>query len=94
MTYFTVVEHETNKVLGTASCIDTTTGVLTDACGGARVSAVDLFRYLAGNPVFSDTTPGAYFSFDGGVTNIATYNTLANGDDYADFIHQLPACPG
>jgi hypothetical protein len=34
------------------------------------------------------TTPGAYFSYNGGATKGAggaVYNTLANGNDYADF---------
>lgn len=85
----TIVEHETDEILGTASCISTTGSDLEDACGGTAASAVDLFRYQApGTRVFESTTPGAYFSTDGGVTNGAdgaTYNTLANGDDYADF---------
>jgi hypothetical protein len=61
--------------------------------------AVDLFRYSsAGNLVLDSSlslTPGAYFSYDGGTTNGAKgnagdgkfYNTLDNGDDYADFVY-------
>jgi hypothetical protein len=86
---YSVVEHETDEILGTASCIDTTSGSLVDGCGGSSPSAVDLFRYQdPGVRVLESTTPGAYFSYDGGVTNGAgttTYNTLANGNDYADF---------
>jgi hypothetical protein len=85
--FYTVVQHETDEVLGTASCISTS-GSLSDGCG-SFASAVDLFRYQApGTRVFIDTTPGAYFSYNGGLTNGAAgapYNTLANGDDYADF---------
>jgi hypothetical protein len=87
--YYSVVEHETDEVLGTASCIDTTTS-LTDGCGGTNASAVDLFRYnSSGTNVFIDATPGAYFSYNGGASNGASnaiYNTLANGQDYADFV--------
>jgi len=93
--FFTAVEHETDEVLGTASCMNTTaaSGLLTDACGGHNESAVDLFRYnsagkLALNSAYaglSSAPSGAYFSFNGGVANVATYNTLANGLDYADF---------
>jgi hypothetical protein len=66
--------------------------------------AVDLFRYSsAGNLVLDSSlsgTPGPYFSYDGGNTNGANgragtgkaYNTLANGDDYADFISSTPDC--
>jgi hypothetical protein len=93
--FYSVVEHETDEVLGTASCITTQTSPLSNPCnflGNGTPSAVDLYRYLAGSLVLNsslDTTPGAYFSYDGGVTNGANgavYNTLDNGDDYADFL--------
>lgn len=85
--FYSVVEHETDEVLGTSSCIDTTSSSLQDGCGGTNASAVDLFRYSgSGTRVFQSTTPGAYFSYNGGVTNVAVYNTLSNGNDYADFI--------
>jgi hypothetical protein len=88
--FYSIIQHETDEVLGTASCIDTTGATLQNPCGGNSPSAVDLFRYNgAGNRVLLDTTPGAYFSYDGGFTNGADgaiYNTVANGDDYADFV--------
>jgi hypothetical protein len=90
--FYSVVEHETDEILGTASCIDTQTTPLSDFCGAGVPSAVDLFRYSAPGSLVPDsalsTTPGAYFSFDGGATKGAAgaiYNTLDNGDDYADF---------
>lgn len=87
---FTVVEHETDEVLGTSSCVDTSGPALANGCGGSSPSAVDLFRFNgAGNRVLIDTTPGAYFSTDDGATNGAAgaiYNTVANGNDYADFV--------
>jgi len=92
--FYSVVEHETDEVLGTASCIGTTSGSLVDDCGGSIASAVDLFRYnSSGNRVFIDSTAGAFFAYNGvngtgatnGVPTGAVYNTLANGDDYADF---------
>lgn len=85
---FSIIEHETDEVLGTSSCIDTGSGSLADGCAGStNASAVDLFRYSAGTRVFKSTTPGAYFSANGGVTQIGpAYNTLANGEDYADFV--------
>ena len=87
--YYTVVERETDEVLGTSSCVSTGGGGLSDGCGGAIASAADLFRYNAGNRVFENVTPGAYFSYDGGATNGAggaIYNTLANSEDYAYFV--------
>ncbi len=67
-------------------------------------SAVDLYRYSGANDLVLDgslsQTPGAYFSYNGGATNGANgkagtpkvYNTLANGDDYADFVSSSPDC--
>ena len=48
--FYGVVEHETDEVLGTASCMDTQEGPLTDDCDASTddtgtPSAVDLFRY-------------------------------------------------
>jgi hypothetical protein len=84
-----VIEHETDEILGTSSCVSTSGASLADVCGGTNASAVDLFRYQApGTSVFESTTPGAYFSYSGGATNGADgaiYNTLSNGEDYADF---------
>jgi len=105
--FYATVEHETDEVLGTSSCIDTGSGSLSNGCdsfGAGTPSAVDLFRYSAPGSLILDsslsTTPGAYFSFDGGATNGVAgvgaspkfYNTLANGDDYADFVSSSPDC--
>jgi hypothetical protein len=104
--FYATVEHETDEILGTASCIDTS-GTLSNGCevfGPGTPSAVDLFRYSAPGSLVLDsslsTTPGAYFSYNGGSTNGAKgiggspkfYNTLANGDDYADFVSSSPDC--
>lgn len=105
--FYATVEHETDEVLGTSSCIDTGGGSLSNGCdsfGSGTPSAADLFRYSAPGSLVLDsslsTTPGAYFSYDGGVTNGAVgvggspkfYNTLANGDDYGDFVSSSPDC--
>jgi len=133
--FYATVEHETDEVLGTASCISTTSvspaglgtkeggtrgllrtvrkvahftpaipGGLTDYCGDGLPSAVDLFRYSASGDLILDsslsTTPGAYFSYNGGTTNGVVgvgaspkfYNTLANDEDYADFVSSSPDC--
>jgi hypothetical protein len=105
--FYATVEHETDEVLGTSSCIDTTTTPLSDGCdpfGAGTPSAVDLFRYSAPGSLILDsslsTTPGAYFSYNGGVTNPIVgvggapkfYDTLDNGDDYGDFVSSSPDC--
>lgn len=92
--FYSVVQHETDEILGTSSCI-ATGGALSNPCnifGSGTPSAVDLFRYSAVGKLILDsslsTTPGAYFSYNGGATagaGGAVYNTLANGNDYADF---------
>lgn len=95
--FYSTVEHETDEILGTSSCIETTGSSLSNGCGDNIVAAVDLFRYQSpGSLVLISTTPGAYFSYDGGQTNGAgiykkVYNTLDDGDDYADFL--VPSCP-
>jgi hypothetical protein len=99
--FYAVVEHETDEVLGTSSCVYSTGSGLTDGCdfdGGSGVpSAVDLYRYSGTGELVLDSslseTVGAYFSYDGGTTNGAKglagspkfYNTLDNEADYADF---------
>jgi uncharacterized protein (TIGR03437 family) len=95
--FYSTAEHETDEVLGTASCIATGPPSLSDQCSNGVPSAVDLFRYQsAGKLVLISKTPGAYFSYDGGQTNGANgnvYNTLDNGDDYADFVSSCQAAP-
>jgi hypothetical protein len=97
--FFGVVEHETDEILGTASCIDTTADNNTALDNPTNcASAADLFRYscpgglTAGNclsPVRTFDTVGtpAYFSPNGGATDYQnnTYNNQANGQDWADF---------
>jgi hypothetical protein len=95
--FYSIVEHETDEILGTSSCISTQGLSLTNPCnflGVGTPSAVDLFRYSATTGTLLpdsslSTTSGAYFSYNGGLTNGvpdgAVYNTLANGNDYADF---------
>jgi hypothetical protein len=109
--FYAVVEHETDEALGTSSCVSTqNTSLLGDGCdssapsGSGNPSAVDLFRYSsAGNLVLDSslsTTPGAYFSYNGGTSNGANgvagtpkvYNTLANSEDYADYVSSSPDC--
>jgi hypothetical protein len=105
--FYSVVEHEVNEVLGTSSCISTTGPSLANDCVGGAPAEVDLYRYDgAGSRVLLNDNPGAYFSYDGGVTNGAggaLYNTLPGGGDYSDFLSTCPSsvriqdgssCPG
>jgi hypothetical protein len=86
---FSVIEHETDEVLGTASCYDTDNETsVEDGCGGTNIAAVDNFRY-SGNGVRTINSLGtaAYFSADGGATDYEgnLYDNTANGSDWADF---------
>ncbi len=109
--FYAVVQHETDEVLGTSSCISTqNSSGLSDECDGPVTgsngipSTVDLLRYSSPGKLALDTTPsttaGQYYSFDGGVQygiggdgNAAkVYNTLDNGDDFADYISSSPDC--
>jgi hypothetical protein len=98
--FYTEVEHETDEVLGTSSCITgsgnnpatITTGVgCTNHFNGnpaVGVSAPDLFRYSgSGTRSYLATANGtaAYFSINGSTTNIANYNNQPNGADYGDW---------
>jgi hypothetical protein len=86
--FFGVVEHETDEVLGTASCIETTGPHNTLVNGDHCAAAVDLFRYTSnGVRTFDTAGVSAYFSPDGGATDLDgnAYNDLANGQDWADF---------
>ena len=103
--FYNTVEHEVDELLGTVSCVTTQTNPLSNDCPGNPPSATDLFRYSGPGALVLDgslsTTPGAYFSYNGGVTSGATtnvgvkfYNTLDNGDDYPDFVTNCSGGPG
>lgn len=83
--YYSLVERETDQVLGTLSCVTTVSGILRDYCdagtgapaGTGTPSAADLFRYNGVGSLAQDNAylgsgaaqGGAYFSYDGGATN-------------------------
>jgi hypothetical protein len=72
------VEHETDEVLGLGSSLPSTS---------ANPLPEDLFRYTKGpNGTRTYTTSGdnAYFSIDGGVTDLARFNQDSSGD-YGDW---------
>jgi hypothetical protein len=86
--FYYVVEHETDEILGTSSCIGTSDGAAADQCGSTDASPADLFRYAsAGTRSFLSTANGttAYFSTDSGGTPIAYYINSPIGEDYGDW---------
>jgi hypothetical protein len=85
--FFTVVEHETDEVLGTASCA-------IYGCGGDVLPA-DFFRYSSSgahtltvgtnSSCASSFTTNACFSIDG-VHMLQQYNNVNNGNDAGDWV--------
>jgi PEP-CTERM motif len=104
--FFSIVEHETDEVLGTSSCLANGTGL--DACEGnstpgpnSNVAAADLFRYACASATRSFVDTGsACFSVNGGATDFKTYNNTTNGDDFGDWstncanVQDATGCPG
>jgi len=104
--FYSVVEHETDEVLGTSSCLANGTGL--DACEdnatpgpNSNVSAGDLFRYVCGSTTRSFIDTGsACFSVNGGVTDLKSYNNTPDGDDFGDWsttcanVQDAVGCPG
>jgi len=89
--FFSVVEHETDEILGTSSCISTGSSSLVDACDApvnrsGVPSAVDLFRYSGPGALVPDTNLNppttAYFSYDGGVDGANGTNPLPNAGPF------------
>jgi hypothetical protein len=97
--FFSVVEHETDEVLGTSSCVNYASPATTNP--PTCVSAEDLFRYTAPGVRIFDTFANSYFSADGGVTDLDnnTYNTTQGAGDWGDFsqicvfVQDAEACP-
>jgi hypothetical protein len=94
---FATVEHEIDEVLGLGSALNGTT---TPPVPWTE----DLFRWQPGPPVArsyaantSTTnpcgggTPAAFFSIDGGTTNVDDFNNCNNGGDYGDWITHTPS---
>jgi hypothetical protein len=88
-----VVEHEIDEILGLGSALS---GNTTPAVPWSQ----DLFRW--GGPGVrsyasnSSTTnpcagPSAFFSIDGGATNLNQFNNCNNGGDYGDWITHTPS---
>jgi hypothetical protein len=91
--FFSVVEHETDEILGTMSCIVDNGVGQCPTNGSTDASPADLFRYAAaGTRSFLSTSNGspAYFSVDGGVTSIMPYTNTPGSGDYGDWAGFYP----
>ncbi len=104
--FYTVVQHETDEVLGTASCV-----FGCDFSGTIAFAPADLLRYhsngtrsfAAGNnsSCASSNSANACFSIDG-VHMLQQYNNLDNGEDGGDWapncthplVQDSESCPG
>ncbi len=89
--FFTTVQHETDEIIGTASCAF-------DACGGSHIAPPDLFRYQSNgarsfgagnNSACTGANAGnACFSIDG-IHMLQHYYNINDGYDPGDWV---PSC--
>jgi len=92
---FATVEHEIDEVLGLGSALNgTTTPAMpfTDDLFRWQSSSVRSYSANASttNPC-GVSTPAAFFSIDGGKTDLDDFNNCANGLDYGDWITHTPS---
>ncbi len=104
--FFSIAEHETDEVLGTASCLtfsgtpppSTTTKDGCSDISGNGLAPTDLYRYSSPgtlawiNATSDNQNLGAYFSVNGGATAIAVYHNSPDGGDYGDWALET-TCP-
>jgi len=75
-----VAEHEISEVMGRIGLLGTNLN------GNPGYGVLDLFGYTApGSLTLAQQVGGAYFSIDGGQTNLMAYNDAANGGDAKDW---------
>lgn len=91
-----VVEHEMDELLGLGSALPNTNAGSFATVGAAPSNSPfpeDLFRYTAGpggTRTFSAGSPcsglgNAFFSINGGTTDLAQFNNACNGGDFGDW---------
>jgi len=76
----TVAMHEIDEVLGVGGPAT----LLGSSYSADHIGSMDVYRYKAPGVVSYSTSDTAYFSIDGGNTNIVTFNKVS-GADYADY---------
>jgi hypothetical protein len=93
-----VVEHEIDEILGLGSGLQSDGSIF-----GDRIYPEDLFRYSslgvrsfstnpnAANCRFGSNTPAAFFSIDGGATNLNQFLNCNGVGDYGDWISHNPS---
>lgn len=75
-----VAEHEISEVMGRIGLLGTS------LAGAPGYGILDLFGYTsAGSPNLNPQVSGAYFSIDGGHTNLRYYNDAGTGGDAKDW---------
>ena len=70
--FIAVAQHEIEEVMGRVS------GITTSA--NSMLTPFDLFRYTAPGVTTTSYTALSYFSIDGGMTKLATFNNASTGD--------------
>ena len=89
---FAAAEHEINEILGLGSSLQPDGTIFQ-----GYVSPEDMFRYAApGVRSFAvnhcfPAPPPAFFSIDGGATNLNEFNNCANDGDYGDWVPNTPS---
>ena len=78
-----VVQHEIDELLGVGGQGTS----LTDGGSATDVGILDLFRYSSSGirSYTNSTSASSYFSINGGVTNLDSFNQTGGGADYADW---------
>jgi hypothetical protein len=87
------VQHEVDEVLGLGSALFSTTTPATPWVEDLFRWASAGIRSYAANPSTTNPCAGAraFFSINGGVTNLNEFNNCNNGGDYGDWITHTPS---